>query len=250
MGRTGETYAVGPDRLFRSNSRFAQELGVEIDDHQSRRSRSTPPPVRIAPRRRPGRARRSATDYRGTPVLSSWRPVVVHRRCRRPTGSASAGRWSRRSTGRGARADPPAPAFGLSHLRAHGTGRARRVVGDRPAAHQRGPAAGDARHRHRRQHARPGQLLRGTHERQPADERGRRADHGAGQPRLGRGRAGQRQCPHRVGIDRQPRGQHPRDRQERPGRRHGGPAGGRDGGGDVVHDERPGPLEQRDRQPS
>ena len=28
MGETGETYAVGPDRLFRSNSRFAADLGV------------------------------------------------------------------------------------------------------------------------------------------------------------------------------------------------------------------------------
>ena len=29
MGSTGETYAVGPDRMFRSNSRFAKDLGVD-----------------------------------------------------------------------------------------------------------------------------------------------------------------------------------------------------------------------------
>jgi methyl-accepting chemotaxis protein len=29
MGESGETYAIGPDRLFRSNSRFAGQLGVK-----------------------------------------------------------------------------------------------------------------------------------------------------------------------------------------------------------------------------
>lgn len=29
MGKSGETYAIGSDRLFRSNSRFTKELGVK-----------------------------------------------------------------------------------------------------------------------------------------------------------------------------------------------------------------------------
>lgn len=76
MGKTGETYAVGPDRLFRSESRFTSDLGVKttiinpkikvdstavrsaIDDGQS------------------GTA--IIQDYRDQPVLSSWTPVTIH----------------------------------------------------------------------------------------------------------------------------------------------------------------------------
>jgi methyl-accepting chemotaxis protein len=76
MGRTGETYAVGPDKLFRSNSRFAKELGVE--------STIINPKIKVDTR-----AVRAAleegvagtafgTDYRDAAVLSSWRPIVIH----------------------------------------------------------------------------------------------------------------------------------------------------------------------------
>jgi len=76
MGRTGETYAVGADRLFRTQSRFAADLGVEstilnptlkVDTHQARAALEE------------GAAGTAlGTDYRDAPVLASWRPVTVH----------------------------------------------------------------------------------------------------------------------------------------------------------------------------
>ncbi|MFM8578803.1 MAG: methyl-accepting chemotaxis protein [Planctomycetaceae bacterium] len=77
MGSTGETYAVGPDRLFRTNSRFASQLGVE--------STILNPSFKVDTRQAnealvdgtSGTA--MSVDYRGQPVLASWRPVTVHR---------------------------------------------------------------------------------------------------------------------------------------------------------------------------
>jgi len=76
MGATGETYAVGPDRLFRSESRFTADLGVE--------STVLNPTLKVdsLPARAALDEGSSSTalglDYRGQPVLASWRPVVVH----------------------------------------------------------------------------------------------------------------------------------------------------------------------------
>lgn len=76
MGDTGETYAVGPDRLFRSNSRFAADLGVEstildpkfkLDTHAVREALDD------------GNSGTAlGLDYRGKRVLSSWQPVNIH----------------------------------------------------------------------------------------------------------------------------------------------------------------------------
>jgi methyl-accepting chemotaxis protein len=77
MGATGETYAVGPDRLFRTNSRFATQLGVE--------STILDPAFRVDTRQATAAlvdgtsGTDLADDYRGQPVLASWRPVTVHR---------------------------------------------------------------------------------------------------------------------------------------------------------------------------
>lgn len=76
MGETGETYAIAGDGLFRSQSRFPEDLGVE--------STIVNPKVRVDTD-----AVRSALDdgesgaaeikdYRGTDVFSSWQPVTVH----------------------------------------------------------------------------------------------------------------------------------------------------------------------------
>lgn len=76
MGKTGETYAVGPDRLFRSNSRFAADLGVE--------STILDPNIKVDTRAareaidQGSKGTALGLDYRGTRVLSSWQPVTVH----------------------------------------------------------------------------------------------------------------------------------------------------------------------------
>ena len=76
MGATGETYAVGADRLFRSQSRFASDLGVEstvlnpdlkVDTRQARSALDDG---------KSGTA--MGVDYRNKPVLASWRPVTIH----------------------------------------------------------------------------------------------------------------------------------------------------------------------------
>ena len=76
MGETGETYAIAGDGLFRSQSRFPEELGVQ--------STILNPKVRADTE-----AVRSALDdgdsgtaeikdYRGADVFSSWQPITVH----------------------------------------------------------------------------------------------------------------------------------------------------------------------------
>jgi methyl-accepting chemotaxis protein len=75
LGETGETYAVGPDKLFRSNSRFAKDLGFG--------STIINPKVKVdtAPVRDVFEADSSGTgtsiDYRSQPVLSSWCPIEI-----------------------------------------------------------------------------------------------------------------------------------------------------------------------------
>ena len=77
MGETGETYAVAADRLFRSQSRFTNDLGVS--------STIINPQVKVDTVAVRSALDEGATgtaiisDYRGTEVLSSWRPVTIHR---------------------------------------------------------------------------------------------------------------------------------------------------------------------------
>jgi uncharacterized coiled-coil DUF342 family protein len=77
MGHTGETYAIGPDRLFRSNSRFAKELGVTSTIIDPRFKVDTAPVRAALDENRTGTA--IGQDYRGMPVLSSWTPVTIHK---------------------------------------------------------------------------------------------------------------------------------------------------------------------------
>jgi methyl-accepting chemotaxis protein len=77
MGRTGETYAIGPDRLFRSNSRFAAELGAKTTVIDPRFTVDTPAVRAALEQGAVGTA--ETADWRGEPALVSWRPVTVHR---------------------------------------------------------------------------------------------------------------------------------------------------------------------------
>jgi methyl-accepting chemotaxis protein len=76
MGATGETYAVGADWLFRSQSRFAADLGVESTVLNPEIKVDTVPARSALEEGKSGTA--IGIDYRGTPVLSSWRPVTIH----------------------------------------------------------------------------------------------------------------------------------------------------------------------------
>jgi methyl-accepting chemotaxis protein len=75
MGETGETYAIGPDRLFRSNSRFAKQLGVETTIINPKIKVDTLPVRAALDEGKAGTA--TGTDYRGVPVLCSWTPVTI-----------------------------------------------------------------------------------------------------------------------------------------------------------------------------
>ncbi|MGB0599667.1 MAG: methyl-accepting chemotaxis protein [Rubripirellula sp.] len=75
LGETGETYAIGPDQLFRNESRFLDELGVDttimnpdivVDSLASESALS-----------RGETGTEVILDYRGTPVLSSWQPISL-----------------------------------------------------------------------------------------------------------------------------------------------------------------------------
>jgi len=76
LGETGETYAIGPDYLFRSNSRFAKDLGV-ASTIINPKFRVDTRPVRDA-LEAGGSGTALETDYRGTRVLSSWCPVTIY----------------------------------------------------------------------------------------------------------------------------------------------------------------------------
>lgn len=75
LGETGETYAVGPDRMFRSNSRFAKDLGFESTIINPKIKVDTVPVRTALETGEPGTA--MGTDYRDKTVLSSWTPVTV-----------------------------------------------------------------------------------------------------------------------------------------------------------------------------
>jgi methyl-accepting chemotaxis protein len=77
MGQTGETYAIGPDRMFRSNSRFAQDMGASSTIINPDFKVNTTPVQSALDENKSGTA--VGIDYRNTPVLASWRPVTVHR---------------------------------------------------------------------------------------------------------------------------------------------------------------------------
>ncbi len=74
LGESGETYLVGPDFLWRSDSRFLSDLGVEttvmnpefvVDTEASRSALSGEHGTKVI------------NDYRGIPVLSSWGSLQI-----------------------------------------------------------------------------------------------------------------------------------------------------------------------------
>ena len=77
MGKTGETYAIGSDRTFRSNSRFAADLGVTTTIIDPKIKVNTAPVKSALDEGLSGTA--LGIDYRDKPVLSSWCPVTIHR---------------------------------------------------------------------------------------------------------------------------------------------------------------------------
>ena len=89
MGTTGETYAVGADRLFRSESRFTAELGVESTVLNPKLKVDTLPARSALDDDSVGTA--LGTDYRGQQVLASWLPVTIHADS---TGGRGAVRWA------------------------------------------------------------------------------------------------------------------------------------------------------------
>ncbi len=75
LGESGETYLVGQDNLFRSESRFLDQLSVDstilnpaviVDTIATQNAFSG------------GYGTQIIDDYRGIPVLSSWSSIVVH----------------------------------------------------------------------------------------------------------------------------------------------------------------------------
>ena len=77
MGKTGETYAIGPDRLFRTDSRFLEELGVKTTICNPKFKVDTQA-VRLAIDNGSSGTGRML-DYRNKPVLSSWGSAMIHR---------------------------------------------------------------------------------------------------------------------------------------------------------------------------
>jgi methyl-accepting chemotaxis protein len=77
MGRTGETYTIGPDRMFRSNSRFAAEMGFKTTIIEPKLKLDTPAVRSALDEGASGTA--IGVDYTGKPSLTSWRPITVHR---------------------------------------------------------------------------------------------------------------------------------------------------------------------------
>ena len=77
MGETGETYLIGPDRLFRTESRFTEQLGVKSTVGNAAIKVDTAAVRAALDDNTAGTGR--IVDYRSQPVLSSWQPVTVHK---------------------------------------------------------------------------------------------------------------------------------------------------------------------------
>lgn len=89
MGQSGETYAIGPDRLFRSDSRFTKELGAKTTIINPEFKVDTAAVRAALDEGKSGTA--EAADYRGVPSLVSWRPITIHRDA---TGGREDVRWA------------------------------------------------------------------------------------------------------------------------------------------------------------
>ncbi len=74
LGQSGETYLVGPDMLFRSESRFLDDLGLD----SSILNPAVPVDTVAVNRALVGNSNvEIIDDYRGVSVLSAWQPVTI-----------------------------------------------------------------------------------------------------------------------------------------------------------------------------
>ncbi|MBU1880011.1 MAG: GAF domain-containing protein, partial [Chloroflexi bacterium] len=74
LGESGETYVVGQDNLFRNDSRFLDQLGVETSIMNEAWPIDT---VATRSALEGGSGTEVIADYRGVSVLSSWSPLVL-----------------------------------------------------------------------------------------------------------------------------------------------------------------------------
>jgi methyl-accepting chemotaxis protein len=77
LGESGETYAVGPDNLFRNDSRFLADLGLSTTIINPEITVSTKAVQDVFQNN--GSGTEIIDDYRGAPVLSSWAPITVYK---------------------------------------------------------------------------------------------------------------------------------------------------------------------------
>lgn len=77
LGETGETYAVGSDNLFRNDSRFLSDLGLDTTIINPEITVSTKAVQDVFQNN--GSGTEIIDDYRGAPVLSSWAPITVYK---------------------------------------------------------------------------------------------------------------------------------------------------------------------------
>jgi len=76
LGESGETYAVGNDNLFRNDSRFLEDLGVAATII----NREVPVETKAVSESFSGNSGIAVIDdYRGSPVLSAWEPITIHK---------------------------------------------------------------------------------------------------------------------------------------------------------------------------
>ncbi len=75
LGETGESYIIGEDFLGRMDSRFIADFGVETTVLNPDFAVNTEA-VRAALAGETGQG--TIIDYRGIPVLSTWKPIVIH----------------------------------------------------------------------------------------------------------------------------------------------------------------------------
>jgi methyl-accepting chemotaxis protein len=74
LGETGETYAVGPDKLFRNDSRFLNQLSVSTTIINPAVPVNT---EAVASAHKGESGIKVISNYRGEPVLSSWKPITI-----------------------------------------------------------------------------------------------------------------------------------------------------------------------------
>jgi|GEM_PF-822935 len=74
QNQTEETYLVGPDNLFRNDSRFLEQLGVESTIMNENIPVDT---VAVRSALAGGSGTENIADYRGVSVLSTWRPLSI-----------------------------------------------------------------------------------------------------------------------------------------------------------------------------